>query len=476
VSGIKYSDGTNISYSYDDKGNIVAIYENNSLTERYTYDSLNQLVREDSAKSGTTTTYSYDNGGNILETKKYAYTEGELGDVISTNTYTYSDSEWKDLLTAYNGQTITYDEIGNPLSYRDGFNFTWKNGRQLSTLQNGDNVVNYTYNSNGIRTSKAVNGVRTDYTLNNTTIVAETTNGKTTWYDYDASGMPIGFTTDEQSYYYKKNAQGDIVAILDSNGVELASYTYDAWGNVTSVSGDEDLAENNPFRYRGYYQDSESGFFYLQSRYYDGVVGRFLNADHIGIPILTQGQILNANLFAYCMNNPIIYSDHTGYVSMGAIIGGIIGLGVGAILIPAIADSWGLKGWKRTVFITGGVTAVTAIGALLGHYAGKALVALYAKGGVFAKQLNTAVAKVIGKFTGASVKAASGNGWTLTLKKYTVRIMTEGGGRVNYFRLSHATKGAMTITGAFSQNRAITHIAINAQNLFKLINLMLGWK
>ncbi|NLJ15775.1 MAG: RHS repeat-associated core domain-containing protein, partial [Clostridiales bacterium] len=116
MSGIKYSDGSNISYSYDDKGNIVAIYENNSLTERYTYDSLNQLVREDSAKSGTTTTYSYDNGGNILETKKYAYAEGELGDVISTNTYTYSDSEWKDLLTAYNGQTITYDEIGNPLS------------------------------------------------------------------------------------------------------------------------------------------------------------------------------------------------------------------------------------------------------------------------------------------------------------------------------------------------------------------------
>ena len=83
--------------------------------------------------------------------------------------------------------------------------------------------------------------------------------------------MPVGFTVDEQSYYYKKNAQGDIVAILDGEGVELASYTYDACGNITTVSGDEQLAENNPFRYRGYYQIVRVGL-YLQSRYYDGVV------------------------------------------------------------------------------------------------------------------------------------------------------------------------------------------------------------
>ena len=150
-----------------------------------------------------------------------------------------------------------------------------ENGRQLSTLQNGDNVVNYAYNSNGICTSKTVNGVRTDYTLNNTTIVAETTNGKTTWYDY-ASGMPVGFTTDEQSYYYKKNAQGDIVAILDSNGVEPSSHTYDAWGNITSVSGDEQLAVPILSVIEVTIRIVESGFFYLQSRYYDSAVGSFL--------------------------------------------------------------------------------------------------------------------------------------------------------------------------------------------------------
>ena len=120
--------------------------------------------------------------------------------------------------------------------------------------------------------------------------------------------MPVGFTVDEQSYYYKKNAQGDIVAILDSEGVELASYTYDACGNITTVSGDEQLAENNPFRYRGYYQDSESGFFYLQSRYYDSSVGRFLNADSQ----INEG-ILGYNLFAYCGNNSINNWDPIGY-------------------------------------------------------------------------------------------------------------------------------------------------------------------
>ena len=214
--------------------------------------------------------------------------------------------------------------------------------------------------------------------------------------------------------------------------------------------------------------------YYLQSRYYDAGVGRFVNGDELdflGVSRISYGY----NLFEYCCNQPVDDSDEAGNVSVGAIIGGIIGLGVGAIIVPIFADLLKLKGWKRTVFIAAGVVAVTAIGALLGYYAGKALAILYAKGGAFATKLNDAVAKVIAKFTKASIKHASGNGWTLTIKKYTVRIMTSGGGRTNYIRISHAVKGAMTIFGAYSSDRALTHIEITISNLLKLIKMMLGW-
>lgn len=376
LSEIKYSDGSSISYSYDDKGNITEIYENNKLTESYTYDSLNQLVREDSAKSGTTTVYTYDNAGNILETKKYTYTEDKLGKLLEKNTYTYSDSEWKDLLTEYNGQAITYDEIGNPISYRDGYSFKWQNGRQLASLQNDGIEIKYTYDASGIRTSKTINGTKTDYKLNGSTIVAETTKDKTTWYDYDASGMPVGFTTEEASYYYKKNAQGDIVAILDSDGNEVAGYSYDAWGNITHISGDEEIAKLNPFRYRGYYQDDETGLFYVGSRYYDPEIGRFINADVPGSMILQgDSSILATNLFAYCFNNPVINSDHSGMVVtpanvIGAVVGGILGAVGGYFLSRWFADKLGLGGWKKTAFIIGVTALVSATSATIGYFIG----------------------------------------------------------------------------------------------------------
>ena len=258
----------------------------------------------------------------------------------------------------------------------------------------------------------------------------------------------------------------------------VVEYTYDAWGKVLSVTGSmaDTVGTINPMRYRDYYLDSETGYYYLQSRYYNPEFCRFINADEPSTMVLDLGKPSGANLFVYCNNNPINYIDPTGDVSIGAIIGGIIGFGVGAIIMPIFADMLKLRGWKRTVFIAGGTAVVTALGSLLGYYAGKALVALYAKGGVFSQKLNTAVAKVIRKFTGATLKSASGNGWTLTLKKYTVRIMSSGGGRTNYIRISHASKGSMTIAGLFSSNRAVTHIPITVSNLVKLVGLMLKWR
>ena len=111
-------------------------------------------------------------------------------------------------------------------------------------------------------------------------------------------------------YYYIKNLQGDIVKIINQAGTVYASYVYDAWGNIKSVSGDTTLRELNPFRYRGYVYDSESGLYYLQSRCYDPFTGRFINAD-VYCDTAT-GSLLSTNMFAYCENNAIMKYDVTG--------------------------------------------------------------------------------------------------------------------------------------------------------------------
>ena len=118
-------------------------------------------------------------------------------------------------------------------------------------------------------------------------------------------------------YIYVKNAQGDVVGIYNSLGDLKVSYTYDPWGKLLSVESDFDQYERdvsllNPFRYRGYYYDDETGLYYLQSRYYDPEVGRFINADDVRYIGATQTE-LSYNAFAYCENDPVNNSDPTGH-------------------------------------------------------------------------------------------------------------------------------------------------------------------
>jgi len=129
-----------LEYTYDELGNITSVSKNGTVVEQYSYDALSQLVS--ATYGGNTYTYSYDNGGNITEINKN-------DSVIKS--YTYGNSEWKDLLTVYNGETITYDDIGNPLTYRNGMTFTWQNGRQLASVsQNETTVATYTYDAQEI--------------------------------------------------------------------------------------------------------------------------------------------------------------------------------------------------------------------------------------------------------------------------------------------------------------------------------------
>ena len=230
------------------------------------------------------------------------------------NSYSYTDTNWSDKLTAFNGNTITYDTIGNPLQYHDGKVFTWTDGRKLSTDADGSNVYEYTYDSNGNRIKKKVNGATTQYIMSDGLMLGEVGPDGYLFYFFDESGRKYGFILNaSQRYYYEYNLQGDVIGIYDSSGNKVVTYTYDAWGKLLEIGGSaaDTVGAINPIRYRGYYYDTETGFYFLQTRYYDPHVCRFLNADSYA----STGQGLNGNnMFVYCGNNPINYHDPTGQI------------------------------------------------------------------------------------------------------------------------------------------------------------------
>ena len=174
----------------------------------------------------------------------------------------------------------------------------------------------YTYNANGIRTSKTIGGVKHEYMLDGTKILRETWGENTLIPLYDNEDNVCGIIYNTFPYYFLKNLQGDVIAITNSKGNVVAQYTYDAWGECTIVSDNTGIiARVNPFRYRGYYYDTEIGLYYLQSRYYDPSVGRFINGDDsivLSIHIIDIS-ICMVNLYTYCQNNSITLTDYYGF-------------------------------------------------------------------------------------------------------------------------------------------------------------------
>ena len=301
---------------------------------------LEKLLREDNGALGKTYVYTYDNAGNITSKKTYSLTAAGVTPTSPELTYSYgySASGWGDMLTSYRDQSITYDALGNPLSYYNGYSYTFSwTGRQLTGASFSGNTYTFVYNDEGIRTSKTKNGVTTTYYLNGAQIVGEETGGNVTVYLYDSSGLPIGMQYHGVSYaanvwdiyWFEKNLQGDIIAVYDQAGNKLISYTYDAWGNVSAPESDNTTVANNPFRYRGYYYDHDLGLYYLNTRYYDSKTGRFISPDTEAVITATPDALTDKNLYAYCDNNPVSYVDHTGefpwHILIGAAVGGIIG-------------------------------------------------------------------------------------------------------------------------------------------------------
>ena len=381
--------GNSYKYTYDANGNITSVLLKKSTESAYTkqqqfaYDELNQLIRADDLAKNRTEVYTYDNGGNILSTTVYPLTWGSLSGVTATDTttYTYGDSNWKDKLTAYGDTPITYDAIGNPLTYR-GYTLTWQNGRQLASMKFRTINIGFTYDVDGLRTSKTIPnvGLEHKYYYVGDRLQYETLGGSSAlWYFYDADGNPSGIRYKDNSgtvndYYFVCNWRGDVIQIYNASGTLVGSYTYDTWGRVTenATSADtENITETNPIRYRGYYYDTETRLYYVNSRYYDPAVKRMLNADDDSLSTATPQGLTDKNYFAYCDNNPVVRVDSNGefwnYV-VGAVVGGAIGA-----VSTAIAG-----GDAKAVVLSAGIGAV---GGLIGA-SGLPAVAQIVAGGV----------------------------------------------------------------------------------------------
>ena len=179
-------------------------------------------------------------------------------------------------------------------------------------MTDGTATWSYTYDANGMRTQRSNSTTAYNYVYNGSQLSQMTVGGNTLGFAYDASGKPMMVTYNGTKYYYITNLQGDITGIADSSGAVVVSYTYDAWGKPLSITGSmaATLGTLNPLRYRGYVYDTETGFYYLQSRYYDPEIGRFINAD--AFPSTGQG-IIGNNMFAYCGNNPTTRTEIGGY-------------------------------------------------------------------------------------------------------------------------------------------------------------------
>ena len=482
VNGVEYG------YSYDSRGNITEVNTRSATGElnqaylQYSYDAAGQLVREDNLVTNQTVTYHYDKGGNLTQKKYYPYQAGALGTPNETIDYTY-DSVWRDKLASYNNKAITYDAIGNPVSY-DGNTYFWY-GRQLWDFSNGQGSTSYRYNADGLRTMKLVFEAASgsDYEADRYDYIWSA-DGLLLGYHYDSGtddnvvadirilygedNAPMGFSiedaTDYLIYYYVKNQQGDVEKVVNENGETLLEYSYDAWGKMHFQVPADITMENrllaipaylyNPCTYRGYYYDQESGLYYLQSRYYSPEWGRFISADETDMMLVQPEYILSTNLFAYCNNDPVNYTDQTGYAAAN-IVGGIVGGVIGALLGYIIADALKLSGWKRWVFIGAVTVAGAVLGAIIGPYVVKA-----------SKHIISVINSGIRKASRAALKAAK----YIKNFKVSAKHLSNARGRYAKFATKSQSQVQSWVSQALKSSKATFHP--NGSNSYYIITDM----
>ena len=271
------------TYTYDTNGNVLTEYDSAAnKTTTYTYDILGRLVSE--IGGGSSRYYTYDVAGNRQKA---------IVDTTITIRYNYDNDGRLISENRSNGQmgtsiTYSYDANGNLISKSIGVKKTTYAFDVWGNMISGAKGT-YTYNAQGLRTSKTVNGETIDFTLVGGNVWSDGTYN----YVWGAELITNG------SVYYVYNAHGDVIQLLDADGNLIKTYDYDAYGNELT----RDQNDSNPFRYCGEYYDTETGFIYLRARYYDPNTGRFISQDpaHDGL-----------NWYAYCGDNPVNYFDTMG--------------------------------------------------------------------------------------------------------------------------------------------------------------------
>ena len=343
--------GRETSYIYDKAGNRKSqkVQNGSDITEiSYTYNSQNRLTAtvEKTADSVISTVYHYDANGNqtsVVETDSAA-------GITKTDSY-------------------TYDEL-NQLTHIEG---------------NDGSTADYTYYATGLRASKNVNGSTAVFTYDGTKLLSEQTGNAVRTNIY---GTNMIATAGADVLYYQYNNHGDVISVLDQDGTVENEYDYDAFGNAIT----EKETVSNPYRYAGYYQDSESGLYYLQSRYYNPRTARFLTEDTASGKYTDP---LSLNKYTYCHNQPVTGYDpdgHALHIVAGALIGGVIGGIAGGIS----ASKQGKSIWK-------GVAGGFAGGAIMG--AGTALT--FGVAGIAAASAGGGAASIV---AGAAAGAGTGMG------------------------------------------------------------------
>lgn len=301
------------AYETDLYGRVTSVTDSVLDKHTYEYDYRGFLVREDDK------TFEYDGNGNITR----------AGDKV----FTY-DSVIKDRLMSAGGKPITYSESNplNPKTY-DGKTFEFE-GRRLVKVTSDNMVATYKYDAFGLRTEKTVteNGVTTTtkFVYDSGKLITEYTGTSRVDYLYDENGMLYGFIYDNAKYFYIRDTLQNILGIVDANGTTVVHYGYTAYGECKAITGSkkDTIGVINSFRYKGYYFDEETKFFYCKSRCYVPEWHRFINQDKSDVIVIASVTFSHnfKNSYTYCDNDPVNRADGEGeawHIVIGAIVGAV---------------------------------------------------------------------------------------------------------------------------------------------------------